>query len=245
MAATKYHSASSPFLGHLFQESFSFITRKRNVGMTVSIKKAKLSESNVKRANLSATKKERVKLPDYGDPYGGNTVYHISKFFSHPSGIEAILNRRALQSCQSLDSNVYRYNRCMLPQIQFFNFEVAPVLDLQVTPTSEDCIVEMLSCKFEGSEVMKRQNEHFSAFMRNHIKWETVDARPFLDFDVKLNLSLEIYTQPFMMLPVSAVEGPGNIMMQALVDQLVPLLVQQLLQDYEDWVHAQTKHIVK
>lgn len=240
MAATKYHSASSSFLGHLFQESFSSTTRKRNGGMAVSIKKAKLSESNVKRANLSASKKERVKLPDYGDAYGGNSIDHISSFFSHPSGIEAILNRRALQSCQSLDSNVYR---CMLPQIQFFNFEVAPVLDLRVTPTSEDCIVEMLSCKFEGSEVMKRQNEHFSAFMRNHIKWETVDARPFLDFNVKLSLELEIYTQPFTMLPVSAVEGPGNIMMQALVDQLVPLLVQQLLQDYEDWVHAQTKHL--
>ncbi|XP_073302695.1 uncharacterized protein [Primulina huaijiensis] len=80
----------------------------------------------------------------------------------------------------------------MLPQIKFFNFEVAPVLDLQVTPTSEDCIVEMLSCKFEGSDVMERQNEHFSAFMRNHIKWETVDARPYLAFDVKLNLALEI-----------------------------------------------------
>lgn len=76
--------------------------------MTVSIKKAKLSETKVKRANLSASKKERVKLPDYGDAYGGTTIYHISNFFSHPSGIEAILNRRALQSCQSLDSNVYR-----------------------------------------------------------------------------------------------------------------------------------------
>ncbi|XP_073302697.1 uncharacterized protein [Primulina huaijiensis] len=114
----------------------------------------------------------------------------------------------------------------MLPQIKFFNFEVAPVLDLQVTPTSEDCIVEMLSCKFEGSDVMERQNEHFSAFMRNHIKWETVDARPYLAFDVKLNLALEI-------------------MMQALVDQLVPLLVQQLLQDYEDWVHLQTSHLLQ
>ncbi|KZV19794.1 hypothetical protein F511_18793 [Dorcoceras hygrometricum] len=142
----------------------------------------------------------------------------------------AVLNRKALQSCQSLDSNVYR---CILPQIQFFNFEVAPVLDLQVTPTSEDCIVEMLSCKFEGSEVMERHNERFSAFMRNHIKWETIDARPFLDFDVKLNLVLEescvvtddtcvtkIYTQPFTMLPVSAVEGPGNLYVTNRLHQL-------------------------
>ncbi|XP_073302696.1 uncharacterized protein [Primulina huaijiensis] len=116
----------------------------------------------------------------------------------------------------------------MLPQIKFFNFEVAPVLDLQVTPTSEDCIVEMLSCKFEGSDVMERQNEHFSAFMRNHIKWETVDARPYLAFDVKLNLALEICTQPFTMLPVSAVESPGNIHVQNklhLIKFYTPLLL--------------------
>ncbi|KAI3468463.1 hypothetical protein Pfo_025126 [Paulownia fortunei] len=240
MAAAKYHSARSPFHAHLLQEIFISRTRKRNGCMKVSVKKAKLSESGAKRANLSARKKERIKLPNYGDGIGGNGIYDISEFFSHPSGVEAILNTRALQSYQSLDSNLYR---CVLPQIQLLSFRVAPVLDLQVTPTSEDCIVEMLSCKFEGSEMVERQNEHFSASMRNHIKWETIDAEQFLDVDVKLNLILEIYTQPFTLLPISAVEGPGNIVMQALVDQLVPLLVQQLLQDYEEWIHQQCKRL--
>ncbi|KAL0372014.1 UNVERIFIED_CONTAM: hypothetical protein Scaly_0883000 [Sesamum calycinum] len=233
MATVKYHSVCSPFHGHLFQEIFR--TRKRNGVMKVSVRRAKLSVSNAKRANLSASKRERIKLPSYGDE-----IYHISEFFSHPSGVEAILNTRALQSYQSLDSNLYR---CILPQVRLLNFEVAPILDLQVTPTSEDCIVEMLSCKFEGSDLVERQNEHFSASMRNHIRWETIDAQPFLDVDVKLNLVLEIYTQPFALLPTSAVEVPGNIMMQALVDQLVPLLGQQLLQDYEEWVHQQRKRL--
>ncbi|KAK6158652.1 hypothetical protein DH2020_005966 [Rehmannia glutinosa] len=235
MAAARYHSARSPFHAHLFQEIITSRTRKRNGCMKVSVKKAKLSEAGAKRANLSARKKERIKLPNYSDG-----IYHISEFFSHPSGIEAILNTRALKSYQSLDSNLYR---CVLPQIQLLNFKVAPVLDLQVTPTSQDCVVEMLSCKFEGSEVVERQNEHFSAFMRNHIKWESIGAEQFLDVDVKLNLILEIYTQPFVLLPESAVEGPGNLVMQALVDQLVPLLVKQLLQDYEEWIRQQRKHL--
>ncbi|KAL7165759.1 hypothetical protein ACSBR2_036600 [Camellia fascicularis] len=133
--------------------------------------------------------------------------------------------------------------RCTLPRVQLLNFEVAPVLDLRVTPTDEDCTVEMLSCKFVGSEVLERQNDHFSASMRNRITWDPNDTEPFLDVDVKLNLTLEIYTQPFTMLPISAVEGPGNLMMQTLLDRLVPLLVQQLLQDYSKWVQQQSRYL--
>ncbi|KAL7159743.1 hypothetical protein ABFS83_01G048200 [Erythranthe nasuta] len=232
-AAAKY----SPFQSHLPREVFNSRTRKRNGCVKVSVKKEKLSESGAKRANLSAGKNERIKIPNRSDGVnGGSGSYSISEFFSHPSGIEALLNTRALQSYQSLDSNLYR---CVLPQLQLLNFRVAPVLDLQVTPSSEDCLVEMLSCKFEGSEVVERQNEHFSASMKNHITWETIDTEQFLNVDVKLNLVLEIYTQPFALLPISAVEGPGNIMMQTLVDKLVPLLVQQLLQNYEEWILQQ------
>ncbi|KAF6143874.1 hypothetical protein GIB67_009855 [Kingdonia uniflora] len=45
-----------------------------------------------------------------------------------------------------------------------------------------------------------------------------------------------ISAHPFTLLPVSAVEKPGNLMMQSLVDRLVPLLLQQLRQDYDNWV---------
>ncbi|XP_031102893.1 uncharacterized protein LOC116006597 isoform X1 [Ipomoea triloba] len=223
--ATLPRSTSSSFLFQQF--------RIRAGGITM-VKPSLSLNSKTKKANLSATKNERIKLPTYSN--GSQEAFHISKFLSHPSGIEAILNKRALQSLQSLNSNLYR---CTLPQIQFLNFEVAPVLILQVTSSSEDCRVEMLSCKFEGSEVVERQNEHFSASMRNYITWETIDSEPFLNIDVKLDLSLEIYTQPLTLLPVSAVERPGNIMMQALVDRLVPLLLQQLLHDYDQWVRTQ------
>lgn len=195
------------------------------------------SESNTKKAYLFAKRKERIKLPNY-DVDSGGEVYHISEFLSHPSGIEAILNTKALQSFQSVDFNMYR---CTLPKIQFLNFEVAPVLDLQVTPTSEECTVAMLSCRFEGSEVVECQNNYFSASMKNHITWDTNDSESYLDIDVELNLTLEIYTRPFSLLPTSAVERPGNLMMQALVDRLVPSLLQQLLQDYDKWVQEKSE----
>ncbi|XP_057766840.1 uncharacterized protein LOC130987209 [Salvia miltiorrhiza] len=235
MISMAISNINSPFCAHRFQETIT-LTRKRNGVMKV---KAKLSKPNVKKANLGAARKERIKIPNYSDAEN-TSIYHISQFFSHPSGIEAILNLKALQSYQSLDSNLYR---CVLPQVKLLSFEVAPVIDLQVTPTAQHCLVEMISCKFEGSDVAERQNEHFSASMQNKIKWESIGSEQFLDVDVRLNLVLEIYTQPFAMLPPSTVEGPGNIMMQALVDQLVPLLLQQLLQEYEEWVSHQRKRL--
>lgn len=216
-------------------------TCRRNIGV-IKLHKAQLSSSSddVKRANLSSRKRERIKLPNYDDISGTKDTFHIRDFLRHPSGIESILNTSALQSYYSLDSNTYR---CILPRLQLLNFEVAPELDLQVTPTSKDCLVEMLSCKFEGSEIVERQNEHFSASMTNTITWDTRDSDSYLNVDVRLNLSLEIYTKPFSLLPVSAVETPGNLMMQALVDRLVPLLLQQLLQDYDKWVKQQRQNL--
>ncbi|XP_020204932.1 uncharacterized protein LOC109790220 isoform X2 [Cajanus cajan] len=204
--------------------------------MDIKVKAVTSLDSNAKRANLFAAKKERITLPTYSDDLEGKK-YHISKFLSHPSGIAAVLNTKALQSFQPLDANTYR---CELPKLQFLNFEAAPSLDLRVTSTDEDCLVEMLSCKFEGSEVVKEQNNHFSAFMINHMTWGVAGAESFLEVDVKLNLTLEIYTRPFTMMPTSAVEGPGNIMMQVLMDKLVPLLLQQMLQDYDEWVKNQS-----
>ncbi|KAL2318295.1 hypothetical protein Fmac_032171 [Flemingia macrophylla] len=211
----------------------NFTHRKK---MDIKVKAVTSSNSNTKRANLFAAKKERITLPTYSDDFG-DKKYHISEFLSHPSGIAAVLNTKALQSFQPLDANTYR---CELPKLQFLNFEAAPLLDLRVTSTDEDCLVEMLSCKFEGSEVVKEQNNHFSAFMVNHMTWGGTGAESFLEVDVKLNLTLEIYTRPFTMMPTSAVEGPGNIMMQALMDKLVPLLLQQMLQDYDEWVKHQS-----
>ncbi|XP_010278457.1 PREDICTED: uncharacterized protein LOC104612648 isoform X2 [Nelumbo nucifera] len=234
---------------HLFSPPFSSVssnqTVKSNKIEAIQLPKAEVSgsNSNVKKANLFARRKESVKLPNYDDGCGGN-LYPISAFLNHPSGVETILNKDALQSLQSLDSNTYR---CTLQKIQLLNFEVAPVLDLRVTTTNEDCIVEMLSCKFEGSEAMECQNDHFSASMVNHMKWDASTSEPSLDVDVKLSITLEfcfvyhlqIYTRPFTLLPVSAVENPGNLIMQRLVDKLVSLLVERLLQDYDKWVQEQ------
>nr|XP_023907594.1 uncharacterized protein LOC112019284 isoform X2 [Quercus suber] len=231
MLTIKWHGRGQGCASFLTSPILKPNTRKKTKVIKLNISTP--SESNVKKANLSATRKERIKLPNYDDDCCGGKTFHISEFLCHPSGIQAMLNTSSLHSFQALDTNTYR---CFLPKVQLLNFEAAPVLDLRVTPTNEDCTVEMLSCKFQGSEIMERQNNHFSASMLNHMTWETNDFESFLE--------VEIYTRPFTMMPVSSVERPGNLMMQALVDRLFPLHLQQLLQDYDKWVHQQLDGIL-
>ncbi|CAH2077397.1 unnamed protein product [Thlaspi arvense] len=90
----------------------------------------------------------------------------------------------------------------------------------------------------EGSELLENQSERFSAIMTNCMTWNIEGPEPFLEVDVRLKIS----TRPFTMLPVAAVEAPGNLVMQTLVDTLVPLLLQQLLKDYDEWIQKQQQN---
>ncbi|KNA19780.1 hypothetical protein SOVF_058450 [Spinacia oleracea] len=219
--------------------SFRNFPSTRKVVDIIQVSKDDSTKSNVKRALLAARKKDRIELPFRENARVGE-MYHISQFFKHPMGVEAMLNINALENYVLIDVNTYR---CKLPPIQLLNFEVAPVLDLEVSPASEWCTVELLSCKFEGSEIVQNQNKYFSATMKNFISWDKTGSGSFLDVDVKLNINLEIYNQPFTLLPVSAIESPGNVVLQALLDRFVPLLLQQLLQDYDAWVKQQSKYL--
>lgn len=69
--------------------------------------RSEMPEPNGKKvANLSAKHKESIKLPDYRD--GNGKAFPISEFLSHPSGVESILNTRALQSIECLETSTYR-----------------------------------------------------------------------------------------------------------------------------------------
>lgn len=159
----------------------------RKVVDIIQVTKDDSTKSNVKRALLTAQKRERIKLPYYDSAHEGK-MCHISEFLNQPTGVEAMLNVNVLESYESLGNNTYR---CKIPPIQLLKFEVAPVLDLQVNPTNEGCAVELLSCKFEGSEIVASQNQYFTATMRNIITWDETNSESFLGVDVKLNISLQ------------------------------------------------------
>ncbi|KAI4962603.1 hypothetical protein ZWY2020_028757 [Hordeum vulgare] len=167
-----------------------------------------------RRARLSARRRESIRLLDALPDQGG-----IGEFLRHPAGVESLLNTRALQSFAPVESESDGTFRCTLHPMGFLGFQVAPVLDLRVTPTRDDCTVEMLSCRFEV------RTPSSSTVMTNRITWgDNGDEEPCLDIDVNLEVTLEVYTKPFSLLPLSAVEKPGNLLMQGLLDRLVPML---------------------
>ncbi|GAA0165493.1 hypothetical protein LIER_20886 [Lithospermum erythrorhizon] len=101
-AAKSYYHGTSSFPS--FGVQYCPVYRKK-VGMI----NCKLSDSNTKRATLSARKIERIKFPTNDQELDSSQkMNRFSEFLSHPSGIEAMLNTKALQTFQSLDSNTFR-----------------------------------------------------------------------------------------------------------------------------------------
>lgn len=94
-----------------------------------------------RRARLSARRRERVPLPD------GVSGVGVGEFLRHPDAVESLLNTGALESFAPAGSGGPGTFTCGLRRIGLLGFEVAPVLDLRVAPTSTDCTIEMLSCR--------------------------------------------------------------------------------------------------
>lgn len=91
-----------------------------------------------RRARLSARRRQRVPLPD------GVSGAGVGEFLRHPDAVESILNTGALESFAPAGPGTFT---CALRRVGLLGFEVAPVLDLRVAPTSTDCTIEMLSCR--------------------------------------------------------------------------------------------------
>lgn len=185
-----------------------------------------------RKANIRVKKQETVPLVTLTDSSG--MPHHLSSFLQQPAGTQSMLNTKALQRYEYVGDDVYR---CYLPKVTLLNFEVAPIVDLLVAASDVDCRVEMRQCTFSGSEVVEDQNERFSASLKNHLTWhDTPEGDQLLRLETELIVQLEVYTVPFTMLPLSAVEVPGNAIMQAMLDRLIPVFLDYLFVDYKRWV---------
>lgn len=57
--------------------------------------------------------------------------------------------------------------RVYVGAFKFFNFEVEPILTLQVQTTDAGCEISMLACKLRGSPLIEAQNDKFASRMAN------------------------------------------------------------------------------
>ncbi|XP_024359970.1 uncharacterized protein [Physcomitrium patens] len=182
-----------------------------------------------RRANLFVRKQESVPLVTLTDPSG--VPHHLSSFLQQPAGTKSMLNTKALLRYEYVGNDVYR---CYLPKVVLLNFEVAPIVDLFVAASDKDCRVEMR--QFSRFQSCRGPKQTFFS-LKNHLTWHgTPEGDQVLNLDTELEVSLEVYTVPFTMLPLSAVEVPGKAIMQAMLDRLIPLFLDYLFVDYKRWV---------
>jgi hypothetical protein len=98
-------SSGSNFLG-LLRSYPNTIPRERiHMGNVHSGKRAMVI-SSLKKANISASRKQRIKLE-----INGEKELTFSEFLKHPSGMEAVINAKALQSYHLVDDSddTYRF----------------------------------------------------------------------------------------------------------------------------------------
>eukprot|EP00466_Bigelowiella_natans_P014467 jgi/Bigna1/67246/fgenesh1_pg.3_\ len=95
-------------------------------------------------------------------------------------------------------------------------------------------------CRSFGRKQVREQNSRFKANYRYRIDWgedysSGKGSTPFIQTGGDLQMQLQIYTFPFTKLPLSAVQGPGNKLMQALLRYLLPAFLDSFLEDFADW----------
>ncbi|CAL1362449.1 unnamed protein product [Linum trigynum] len=197
---------------------------------TTMVRKRTALESRIKKAHLTAVRKHGLKLPP--SEHG----YHFSEFLSHPEGVESALNVKVAKSFHVLDDCTYRL---VLPQIRLLSFDAFPVMDLRTTTTAENFTVEMLSFKFRGAEALESENDHLIGLLWSRIMWHTKGSESYLELKMELDMIMELVKLPFSLLPPAAVEIPGNMIVQAVVDNLTKELLENVAQDYGQWYKQQ------
>ncbi|CAN1234355.1 hypothetical protein LINPERPRIM_LOCUS4193 [Linum perenne] len=206
--------------------------RGRTQTITMAYKQSAASESYTKKAHLSAVRKKRLMLPttnNHSDHY-----HMMSEFLSLPEGVQSALNVKSADSFQVLDDSTYRL---VLPKVRLFSFDARPVMDLRVTTTADEFTVEMLSFKFQGAEALESENDHLKGLMESRIIW----SESYLELKMQLDITMELVKLPFSLLPPAAVEIPGNLIMEAVVDNLTKELLENVVEDYEMWMRKQEK----
>ncbi|CAN1176137.1 hypothetical protein LINPERHAP2_LOCUS32368 [Linum perenne] len=211
--------------------------RGRTQTITMAYRQSAASESYTKKAHLSAVRKKRLKLPtanNHSDQY-----HMMSEFLSLPEGVQSALNVKSADSFQVLDDSTYRL---ILSKVRLLSFDACPVMDLRVTTTAHDFVVEMLSFRFQGAKALERENDHLKGLMVFRILW----FESFLELKVQIDITVEVDRSalsmvklPLSLMPPAAIEIPVNLIMAAVVDNLTKELLQNVVEDYELWMSKQ------
>mmetsp|Transcript_17242 Transcript_17242/g.25864 ORF Transcript_17242/g.25864 Transcript_17242/m.25864 type:complete len:402 (+) Transcript_17242:103-1308(+) len=190
------------------------------------------SDSKLRWANIGARKSIQRSLGASED------LALFQEFISSPEGINSLLNLEHIRAYDQIGENRYKV---YCGSFKLLSWYVEPVLDLQVKCKDGSCVLETKSCTIEGdSPSVAVQNDRFRAAYQYSINWdEEINSQgekvAYIRTRGELDMQLQIYSFPFTRLPTSAVEAPGNKLMQALLKYLLPAFLDALLTDFHSW----------
>mmetsp|Transcript_21369 Transcript_21369/g.52343 ORF Transcript_21369/g.52343 Transcript_21369/m.52343 type:complete len:388 (+) Transcript_21369:224-1387(+) len=189
-------------------------------------------QSTTRWAEIGARKSIRRTLNDEND------LKLFQKFMSSAQGVNSLLNLEHIRAYDQLDEGRYRV---YCGSFKLLSWYVEPVLDLEITLNEGSCILRTRSCEIQGqSQKVRDQNRRFKARYEYKLEWGSEgENTAYLQTSGDLEMMLQIYTFPFTTLPTSAVQIPGNKLMQALLRYLLPAFLDSLLVDFASWKESQ------
>lgn len=126
---------------------------------------------------------------------------------------------------------------------KLLKYEVQPTLELAVTvppaqgaatEAERSCVIALRSSRLEGSAAVRAQSERFSATAQHVITWRGAS----LASAVELTVELELFGGALALVPRAAVERPGSLVLQRMVDRNLKPFLSQLEKDYHAWISA-------
>lgn len=85
----------------------------------------------------------------------------LGEYMALPASQYSVLDARRVERINE-DTFV-----CYVGHVQFFQFNVEPVLTLRVVVVPMGCEIHLLSCRIAGSKFVEDQNQKFSTTMKN------------------------------------------------------------------------------
>ncbi|KAI3809230.1 hypothetical protein L1987_25200 [Smallanthus sonchifolius] len=160
----------------------------------------------------------------------------LLEYMSLPASQYSVLDA---QRIERIDDNTFR---CYVYKFKFFAFEVCPVLLVRVEEEVNGCLINLLSCKLEGSPIVVAQNNKFDASMVNRISCDRNQSSSSLQeltSDTVIEVCIDI---PFLFraIPVRTIESSGARVLEQILKLMLPRFMAQLVKDYQAWASGDT-----
>ncbi|MBW4527176.1 MAG: DUF1997 domain-containing protein [Phormidium tanganyikae FI6-MK23] len=156
---------------------------------------------------------------------------HITNYLRQPQRVVSALV--ASSQVEQLSEEVYRLK---MRQLNFMTLCIQPVVDMRVWATETAAInLRSIACELRGIEYMQ---DKFSLDLNGQLSPCQQHGNTYLKGQADLVVQVEL-PPPFSFMPRPLLETAGNSLLMSVLSTIKQRLLQQLLDDYRNWVALQ------